>query len=391
MRRNVAVLSFALVMNFAVVSSPWALAQSPAQNTAARALFLEGRDFWDDGKFADAEKKFREALTKYPKADQSDRTAYYLITTLIKLGRAADARAEIENFNRTYPQSTWRSDVEESRIRLSQHPFVTPNGVHVTVPAFPLQEVVTPMNELKQRAIWGPDTHVTVQATGPERAVSLVVQSPSLQSEVLRLIVEKDPDRGIKVARERLRTDPSDPAVVSNFGSIANSNSAQALPFLVNVVGSSPSPNVQTQAVWWVFRRDGDREGVAKALADMLSNSKNKETDAAVADGFLRLNVMERRTALDKFVEIKSPERLAMLERLYRVSLNAPLRMEMVQAAGRIPDSKALIFLVDVAKNDKEIGVRRSAIQALAGRHEGDSVEVLADLLKTLSPPEAKK
>src|SRR5262245_47933207 len=218
MRRNAAVLSFALVMNFAVASSPWAVAQSPAQNTAARALFLEGRDFWDDGKFADAEKKFREALTKYPKADQSDRTAYYLITTLIKLGRTTDARTEIENFTRNYPQSTWKSDVEESRIRLFQPFIVGPNGLHVTMPPhFPVPGVVTPLPELKGRfAIL---ENGGIQGSGVP-TVTVVAESPSSRSEVLRLIVERNPDRGITVARELLKADPSDPAVVSNLGTI---------------------------------------------------------------------------------------------------------------------------------------------------------------------------
>jgi Outer membrane lipoprotein/HEAT repeats len=390
MRRNAAVLSFALVMNLTVVSAPWAQAQSPAQNTTARALFMEGQNFWDDGKFADAEKKFRDALTRYPKADQSDRTAYYLITTLIRLGRTADARTEIENFSRNYPQSTWKSDVEESRIRLVHQPFiVTPNGVQVTVHAFPLQDVVTPATDIRQRFVLenrGPGV-----GSGPPRAVSIVMESPSLQSEVLRLIVEKNPDRGIEVAKERLRVDPSDPAVISNLGTIANSNSPQALPFMVKIFGSSASPNVKSQAIFWTVNRNGDREAVARALTDMMANSKDRETDAAVAEALLRLNVVERRTAIEKFIEIKNPERLVMLERIYRNSPNAQLRTQMAQAAAQVPELKALTFLADVARNDKDITVRRSAIQALAARPDGEGVKVLEDLLKTLPPADSKK
>src|SRR4030095_10862109 len=73
-------------------------AQTPSQNSAAKAFFKEGRDLWDDGNFADAEKKFREALAKYPRAEQSDRTSFYLIDTLIKLGRIDEARAEVPGF-----------------------------------------------------------------------------------------------------------------------------------------------------------------------------------------------------------------------------------------------------------------------------------------------------
>src|SRR4026208_1151594 len=100
MKWTTALLSLTVVVTLMAPSR--ALAQTKQQNDASRALFLEGRDLWDDGKFGDAEKKFREALTKYPKAEQSDRTSYYLITTLIKLGRAADARREIDTFSANY-------------------------------------------------------------------------------------------------------------------------------------------------------------------------------------------------------------------------------------------------------------------------------------------------
>jgi len=98
--------------------SPQLHAQTPAQDAAAKALFREGRDFLDDGKYADAEKRFREALSKYPRAEQADRTSFYLIATLIKLGRTDEASAEVLSFNRKFPQSTWKTDVEEKRITL---------------------------------------------------------------------------------------------------------------------------------------------------------------------------------------------------------------------------------------------------------------------------------
>src|SRR6188474_1058709 len=98
MRRKPLLLSFMVVLGLSLATPSLLRAQLASQNTA-RTLFNEGRDLWDEGKFVDAERKFREALTKYPKAEQSDRTAYYLITTLVSLGRTPEARMEIENFN----------------------------------------------------------------------------------------------------------------------------------------------------------------------------------------------------------------------------------------------------------------------------------------------------
>ena len=88
-----------------------------------------------DGNLAEAEKKFREALTKYPKAEQSDQTAYYLINTLVKLARLQDARTEIEQFRRNYPQSKWQPDVNENIVKLGGQVGAPPEAAIWNSPA----------------------------------------------------------------------------------------------------------------------------------------------------------------------------------------------------------------------------------------------------------------
>src|SRR5437763_78006 len=118
MKWNSLVPSLILAIGVFIVHPAAGVAQAPRENSEARKLWSEGNELYNDGNFADAEKKFREALTKYPKADQSDRTAYYLIITLEKLRRFQDARIEIENFHRNYPGSRWRDDVDERSLAL---------------------------------------------------------------------------------------------------------------------------------------------------------------------------------------------------------------------------------------------------------------------------------
>ena len=65
-------ISLILAAGVAVAHSPQGLAQTPRENAEARRLFNEGVLFQDRGNLGEAEKKFREALTKYPKAEQSD-------------------------------------------------------------------------------------------------------------------------------------------------------------------------------------------------------------------------------------------------------------------------------------------------------------------------------
>src|SRR5262252_10466209 len=118
MKWNSLMLSLILAIGVAVAHPATGIAQPVRDNTEARKLWSEGNDFYNDGNFADAEKKFREALKKYPKADQSDRSTYYLIITLEKLRRFQDARTEIESFQRNFPGSRWRDDVDEKSLAL---------------------------------------------------------------------------------------------------------------------------------------------------------------------------------------------------------------------------------------------------------------------------------
>lgn len=111
MKRNSLILSLILAAGVLAAHPQAGMAQTTKENTEARRLWNEGNDLFNDRNFADAEKKFRDALTKYPKSDQSDKTAYYLILTLEKLRRYPEARSEIENFHRNYPGPRDRKSV----------------------------------------------------------------------------------------------------------------------------------------------------------------------------------------------------------------------------------------------------------------------------------------
>jgi len=361
MRRNTLLLSFLVVVGLGLATPSQLRAQFASQNTTARTLFNEGRDLWDDGKFVDAEKKFREALMKYPKAEQSDRTAYYLIATLVTLGRTPEARMEIDNFNRNYPRSRWKSDVEEKRLAISGLPSIQ-WGQHQL--------------GLRGHNMGGQPRAVTAEVVrGPKVPTSppglTIHMNPnvSLDQEVLRLIIEMDFPEGIRLSKERLKGNPSDPAVIANFSTIGSGNPSQALPFLLTVAGDAQSsPHTRTQALFVVRRRV----------------MKEEESVPVVADTLSRFSDVERRNAVDQIVQSRVDT--AMLEKIYKASLNAQVRMQIVESVGSVPDASTVPFLSEVARNEKELGVRRIAIQSLA-RVPNVDVKTWEGILKTLPPP----
>src|SRR5262245_42206678 len=71
----------------------------------ARDLFNVGEVFYDERKFVDAEKRFREVILRFPTNPIADKADYYLIRTLTQTGKNAEALNRINAFTRQYPKS----------------------------------------------------------------------------------------------------------------------------------------------------------------------------------------------------------------------------------------------------------------------------------------------
>src|ERR1700693_3577453 len=53
----------------------------------ARDIFNAGLQFYDQSRYADAERKFREVVQRFPGNAIADRAHYYLIRTLMQAGK----------------------------------------------------------------------------------------------------------------------------------------------------------------------------------------------------------------------------------------------------------------------------------------------------------------
>ena len=363
MKSNSLLITFMVAASL-LAGTPQLRAQTSAQNNQARSLFLEGCNLWDEGNFVAAERKFRDALSRYPKAEQSDRTSYYLITTLINLGRADEARAEILNFYKAYPHSTWRSDVEEKRLMLSEPSRPALRGRQIT------RGVAVPPAQYR---IVMPPVPVNVH----------ISPSPSLEQEQLRIIVQTDANKGIAVARERLRVNPSDPAVVSNFVTIAGSGSPHAFPFFVVVAGKGPNPHTREQASFWIGRLKNENDAVGKGLVEIV---KEKDGVPIVVEVFSRINPAATQNVLNQVIQVPSVEKLDALSKIYKSTTVQPVRSQIVQSAGSMPEPAAREFLTEVAKTESNFSIRLAAIHTLSMRPDVNP-KFLTDILETLKVP----
>jgi tetratricopeptide (TPR) repeat protein len=339
MKWNSLILGLTLATGAGMTQPPMAMAQTPALNDAARKLYREGDDLYSERNFVEAEKKLREALTKYPKSDQADRTAFLLIKTLIKLDRIPDARAEVEKFNRAYPNSRWKEDVETEALPLVQ---------------------------------WSREALLQEQKVARERAEAERRGNPELprgvdpEATILRMMIRMDPTEGFEIIRERLKRDPSDPVAVPNLGSVFSSNSPQALPFLLDLSKNAASAEVREIAFFYAMRKNPDRIQVANTFIDMLTK---KENERIVSEALYRMLRGEHQQVLDKIVSSSNPGKFDAMEKIYRgPSASITLKCDLLSAAARLQDARALNLMLDAAQNDMDLKVRECAETAIEHR-----------------------
>jgi tetratricopeptide (TPR) repeat protein len=359
MKRNSLILSLILAAG-AIAAHPQAgMAQAAKENTEARKLSNEGIDLFNDGNFADAERKFRETLTKYPKSDVADRSDYYLILALEKLRRYQDARTEIDNFHRNYPGSRWRDDVDEKGLSLG----ASSNSIAE-------QEAKI----AKERAL------------SQELSSTALPRNASMDAVILQMIIQQSPNEGIETVKERLKKDPSDPAVIANLGTIFNSSSPQALPFLLDLSNSAVSPTTRTIAFFYAMRRNPDQVQVANTLMEMLGK---KENEPIVSEALFRMTYEEHRKVLEKIVASPNPNKFDAIEKIYHGG-SITLRIDLLSDVAKLRDDpKAASFIMDAAQNDKDLTVRQAAIEDLMLQKHGADVKELKSLLSTQPPRKA--
>ena len=396
MRIANALIGLAVAVGPLVFISQVQAQQKPDQ---ARVLFVNGRNLMDDGRYADAAKQFREVLSKYPKSDKADEASFYLISTLIKLGQRQEALTEITSFQRNYPKSPWMDDVREKRISLTNqvpddlHALIAPPppappappapGAQRPTPA-PARSQSTPFGVREARGVGGP--------ADPET---------SLQQEILRVLLMNNPDRGIEVASDRLKADPSDPVVLANLSAIATSPSSKGLPLLISIAKSSPSMKARRDATFWLARSRADKDVLVGTLLEILSGTGDPETENAAASALAEINTPRamaaltdiardrnrstgtRRSALNALARFNLPNGLSTYEELYRnASDSVEMRRTLVNLIGRSTETRTVTVLANIAKTDSDVTVRRIAVQFLGNRKEPEAQRALEDLLK---------
>jgi len=413
-------ISTAILMVIAVfgVNAPVVLAQTDVRvvmhqgnfmeegpsDRMARELFNTGQRFFDQLRFSDAERTFRDVIQRYPKSSIADRSDYYLIRILSQNGKPAEALERINSFSKSYPKSAWNADVQEIRIQLTNQ---VPPRVEAFLlraprpapPAPPARSAPTARTiEFVSAAPLPPNPPAPgAPFTGPALGIDPEI---SLLQETMRAIFRNDANRGLQIAIDRLKMDMADPVVLSTLNVVAASPSTQAVPFLLEVAKNSPNLRARKDAIFWMSRAQGNKDAAVDALNGLLPTMTDDDSDSVIfALAQIRtdkaLNALAgiardknrsdkaRTSALFWIGRSNASNRVALLEDIYKNGNDSSqLRLQTLFALSQTHDPQAVPILGNIAATDPDFALRKQAVMRLGQIKSDEANQALENLLR---------
>ncbi len=374
------------------------------QGDQPRELFNAGQKFYDENNFAEAEKKFREVVNRFPRHRFAERADYYLIRTLTQIGKRDEALGRINAFARTYPKSSWQNDVRELRIQLTHQVSPEAESLLLTVNPAALPAPAAPPIP---PAPAGPPVRiargvVNVRPTFNHSPGQTTTTDPevSLQQEIMRAVFRNNAERGIEIAAERLKSDPADPVVLSNLHMVASSLSSQALPMLASIARSSTNLRARKDAIFWIGQsKVANKDAAVDTIVGLIPSLADDEAEtAAYTLGQIRTekavdalatiardkgkSEKVRNGALFWIGESRLPNRVPLLADVYKSAMdNTKIRLQVLFALSQTRDPQAAGVLGNIAASDAELEIKKQAVFWLGQMKNTEASQELEKLL----------
>jgi hypothetical protein len=378
------------------------ITQSLLPPDEARDIFIAGQRFYDEGRFADAESRFREVVRRFPKNQIADRADYYLMRTLAQTGKKTEALSLIDTFAKQYPKSSWQNDVLELRIQLTNQ--VPQTAERILLPARPAVFSTGPQVYVAAAPTPAPVPPAPPAPPAPFVGIFGPLQSPdpevSLQQEVMRAFFQRDGDKAIEIAMERLKANPGDPVVLSNMNMIASSRSAQAMPMLISIAKSSSNAKARRDAIYWLGQSRTDKDAVVDTLVGLMPSLSDEDSES-VAYSLSQVRTDKSVNALATLARDKGksekvrnsavywisqsrvPNRIPLLEDIYKNSMdNSKIRTQVAFALSQTREPQAIPILGNMASSDPDIEVRKQAVFWLGQSRSPEASAALERLLQ---------
>jgi tetratricopeptide (TPR) repeat protein len=305
------------------------------RSTPDERLYENGKNALDAHRFDDALAAFSEVVSRG--GPKTEGALYYKAYTLNKLGRRDDALSAIAELRKSYPNSRWLDDAKALEIEVKQ------------AAGKPVSPDELGQDDLKLLALNG--------------------------------LMQTEPEWAFPVLEGLIKGAHSPQLKLNAVYVLAQNQSPKAQALLEQIArGSTGNPDLQLKAITY-FVDSKNKPGRAQLLADVYAGSNDTALKMAILSAFRRSNDVEHLAQLAK-TEKNADLRDSALRSLGEV--NGQPELWQLFAAETTPEGKKKILkcmynngntekLGEVARTDKDAGVRETAVEVLAS-HKGPNV-----------------
>jgi tetratricopeptide (TPR) repeat protein len=330
--------------------SPWT-ASSRDSDDRADDLYDQARDLIEEGKFDRAVSALDRLIGL--KSSRTDAAIYWKAYSLAKLGQRADALAALADLYKQFADSRWLRDAKALEVEVRQ-------------------------------------------ASG--QAVSPASQGDEeLKLMALRGIMQSDPEQALPII-EKMLTGTNSPKVKDRaLFVLSQSPSARAKEIIAGVAKGNANPDLQLRAIRYIGIMGGTDN--RQILADVYKSTNDTAVKRSILRSFMTANDRERLFAAAK-TETDASLRAEAIRQLGVIHASSELA-QLYQSEASLEQKKAILQsmfvggdsdkLIDLAKNEKDPELRKTAIRNLGLMKRTGTTEVLTGIYASDPSVEVKK
>ena len=313
--------------------------------------YRRGQASLDKHDYPAAVDAFKAAIRE--KSSRSEGALYWCAYAQNKLGQRTEALTTLAELKKTYPDSRWLEDAKALELEVQQ---------------------------------------ASGSPVSPETATD-----EDLKLLALNALISSDPDRTIPMLEKLLKGNNTPRVKERALFVLAQSHSPQSREMLANVAKGKFNPDLQSKAIEYlgIF---GGREA-SSTLSDIYKSTSDTHIKRAILHGFMVSGSKDAVLAVAR--NEQNPElRIDAIQQLGIMGASAEL-MQFYTSDAPVEVKKAVLKalfvggqsdkILEIARNDKDIAMRREAIHLLGPMGGAKAGDALTGLYAKETDPSLKK
>jgi len=314
--------SYAQTPDTALAVSP---SPSPSPQPVQRdTLYNEGMRAMDEGRWADAAATFDREAAKNP--DGSEAPLFWKAYSLEKLGRHNEANATCDQLRSSRPASSWNGECSMLRIQSSLDTVKLKAQLDANLASLRAEEGTRHFHSDRDR------------------------------DQLAELGTLDRPDR------TRQPIDPNDDIKLLALNSLMRQEPEKALPVLRTFIFSDKPIELRRHALFVLG------ESKAPGSQELLTEIATKNSDLEL-----------QRVAVQTLATMRGKEAAPELVKIYRESTDHSVKRAALSGLFITRDASGL---VDLARSEKDLGMKREIVSQLALMHDPAATAYMEELLK---------